>query len=89
MKILLYSLIAFLALSACKLAFADTVIIEDTKDWTGIPVVVDEEKHTYVRPHYYYSYKGHRCFAEKHYPNAVAAIFNDSDGTSIYCYPED
>ncbi len=88
MKIFLYSMITFLAMTASQFAFAETVIIEETKDWTGIPIVVDEEKHTFVPPHYYYSYQGHRCFAEKHFPNVVAAIFNDPDGTSIYCYPE-
>ena len=87
MKILLYSIIVFLAITVGQ-AFADTVVVQD-KDWTGVPITVDESQHTYIAPHVYYSYKGHRCYAEKHYPNVEAAIFNDPDGTSIYCYPEE
>jgi carbonic anhydrase/acetyltransferase-like protein (isoleucine patch superfamily) len=92
MKTLLFSFITILSIVFTNSALADKVVIEQTTDWTGVPIVVDVDKHTFVAPNYYYSYTGHRCFVTKQsFVGIDAIIFRGGiDGaTEIYCYPED
>lgn len=92
MKTFRFFIIAFLSISLSSFAFANKVVIEQTEGWTAVPVVVDVDKHTFVAPQYYYSYQGHRCFAEKQTFAGIDAIIFHADingGTTIYCYPED
>ena len=91
-KIFRFLSISLLTIGLSNLAFADKVIIEQTEGWSSVPIVVDVEKQTYTSPHYYYSYKGHRCFIEtKTFAGIDAIIFHAGidGGVNIYCYPED
>jgi hypothetical protein len=99
MKTSIISIIALSLITCCQIAFADSVVVTETQDWTPVPITVDEGNKTYVvvdnttvpKTNYYYSYQGNRCFVEKRdFVGINAIIFHAgiSGGTDIYCYPE-
>lgn len=91
-KILYASLLA-----VSTTVFADSVVVTETKSWKSVPIVVDEQAHTYTvqgavpTGDYYYTYPGYRCIKEKRDIAGVDILMfhaNVSGGTDIYCYPE-
>lgn len=97
MKTLLISLTLACALSS-SIVFADSVIVTETSKWRSVPITVDPTAGTYTYTetvpsdsNYYYSYQGHRCFADKkteYGTNPVTLKPTVTTGTEIYCYPE-
>lgn len=90
-------IITLLLIPMSTMVFADTTIVTETKGWNSVPITVDTQKRVYhyegpaPEGDYYYSYSGHRCFAEKRNVIGVdALIFHAgiSGGSDIYCYPE-
>jgi hypothetical protein len=91
--------LGFIALTTfCSNAFADNVMMTETKSWQNVPVTVDTTKNTYTvtgtvptgATQYYYSYPGYRCFKTKKTYSGNPVTFNaaDTSGSSIYCYSE-
>lgn len=90
-KLMLGSLLA--ALSATS--FADSTIVTDTQGWKSVPITVNKDVYVVSgevpEGDFYYSYAGHRCFAEKRDVAGVDVLVlhaSVAGGADIYCYPE-
>lgn len=91
-------LAVILVLIASNIAFADSVIVTETKSWKSVPITVDPSTDTYTvvgtvpadTTDYYYTYSGYRCFITKRTVsvNPVTLKATASQGQKIYCYPE-